>query len=217
MSAYVTKSNLKKKTDEWLMAVSGFNYHEMELNVDASALIIVDMQNFFIDKKGGGYTEGGPPIVPNLAKLADTFRSAKRPVIYTAHGHHPSGTDYGILHWWWGDGLLEGSGEAKIIDELKPKKNERVIKKHRYSAFYDSDLETILRCMGIEDLVIGGVMTNLCCESTARDAYFRDYRVFFPADASGAICEEMHLSSLLNLAYGFAYIPRTQEILDTFG
>ena len=70
----------------------------------------------------------------------------------------------------------------------------------------------MLRCLRVEDVVISGVMTNLCCESTARDAYFRDYRVFFPADGTGSISEEMHLASLLNLAFGFAYVTTGDAI-----
>jgi nicotinamidase-related amidase len=108
---------------------------------------------------------------------------------------------------------VEGSAESEIHPELSPRENEKVVLKHRYSAFYNTDLETIIRCLKIEDLVIAGVMTNLCCESTARDAYFRDYRVFFPADATGAVCEEMHLASLLNLSYGFAYITKTNDLI----
>ncbi|MCI0474025.1 MAG: isochorismatase family protein, partial [Ignavibacteria bacterium] len=64
----------------------------------------------------------------------------------------------------------------------------------------------------IEDVVITGIMTNMCCESTARDAYFRDYRVFFLSDGTGSINEEMHLASLLNLAFGFACVTTADEV-----
>jgi nicotinamidase-related amidase len=60
--------------------------------------------------------------------------------------------------------------------------------------------------------VVSGLMTNMCCESTARDAYYRDYRVFFPADGTGSISEEMHLASLLSLAFGFAYVTTGDAI-----
>ena len=96
---------------------------------------------------------------------------------------------------------------------MAPLAHDKVVLKHRYSAFYNTDLETILRCLMIEDLVITGIMTNMCCESTARDAYCRDYRVFFCADATGSINEEMHLASLLNLAYGFAYVTTADDII----
>jgi nicotinamidase-related amidase len=144
---------------------------------------------------------------------ATAFRGAGRPVIYTRHVHHPDFIDTGIMKWWWEGACLEGTPESEVADEIAPLKNEKVILKHRYSSFYNTDLETILRCLKIEDLVITGIMTNMCCESTARDAYYRDYRVFFLADATGSVTEEMHLASLLNLAFGFAYITTTGEIL----
>jgi nicotinamidase-related amidase len=65
----------------------------------------------------------------------------------------------------------------------------------------------------VEDVVIGGIMTNLCCESTARDAYYRDYRVFFPADGTGSITEEMHVASLLNLAFGFSWVTDVNALV----
>jgi nicotinamidase-related amidase len=58
-------------------------------------------------------------------------------------------------------------------------------------------------------------MTNMCCESTARDAYYRDYRVFLPADATGSINEEMHVASLLNIAFGFAHVTTTNAIVGS--
>jgi isochorismate hydrolase len=66
----------------------------------------------------------------------------------------------------------------------------------------------------VEDLVISGVMTNMCAESTARDAYYRDYKVFFLADGTGSINEEMHLASLINLAFGFAYVTKANLVMQ---
>ena len=108
---------------------------------------------------------------------------------------------------------LENSPESEIFPDLKPLAAEKIVEKHRYSAFYNTDLETLLRCQKITSLVITGVMTNMCCESTARDAYFRDYLIFFPADATATVTEEMHVASLLNLAFGFAVIVNTDQIV----
>jgi ureidoacrylate peracid hydrolase len=108
---------------------------------------------------------------------------------------------------------LEGSPESEIHQDISPESNEKVIFKHRYSAFYNTDLETVLRCLQVEDIVIAGIMTNMCCESTTRDAYYRDYRVFFLADGTGSITEEMHLASLLNLAFGFAWVTDVDTIV----
>jgi ureidoacrylate peracid hydrolase len=185
----------------------------MTLNPDRAALMVVDMQKFFLDPELPTFTCGGLAIMDNVKKLIDTFRMAKRPVIYTAHVHHPDKIDAGIMEWWWDGMCIEGSEEAKIHPDIAPLPGEKVIYKHRYSAFYNTDLETVLRVQKIEDIVICGIMTNMCCESTARDAYYRDYRVFFPADGTGSITEEMHVASLLNLAFGFAQVVQSGEIL----
>ncbi len=211
---YVTTDNLKLKAKSWLEKISPFNSHNLELNEDRSALLVIDMQKFFLDPNSPTFTCGGMAILPNVKKLIASFRDAGRPVIYTCHVHHPDFIDAGIMKWWWQGACLEGTPESEVHDDLVPLSREKVIFKHRYSAFYNTDLETILRCLKIEDLVITGIMTNMCCESTARDAYYRDFRVHFLADATGSINEEMHLASLLNLAFGFAYITTSDNIIS---
>jgi len=211
MAGYVNEKNLKKKTEEWLKRIKPYNQHKMKLKVEKSALLVIDMQKFFLDPKSPTFASGGLAIIPNVKRLIETFRKANRPVIFTRHGHHPKGIDVGIMGWWWQGMIVEGSPESEIHDELRPLEDEKVIAKHRYSAFYNTDLETVLRCLKIEDLVVSGVLTNCCCETTARDAYMRDFRVFFLADGTGAFVEEMHLASLLNLGYAFAYVTTTED------
>jgi biuret amidohydrolase len=213
MSTYISDENLNYKTVVWLSKINPYN-RELVLNNKNVALLIVDMQNFFLDENSPTYIEAGNIIKQNVKRLLDKFREKGLPVIYTCHIHHPDGMDAGIMSWWWDGMCIEGSKESNVTDYLQPLKNEKIIYKHRYSAFYNTDLETILRCLRIEDIVITGVMTNMCCESTTRDAYYRDYRVFFVADATGADTEEMHEASLLNLAYGFASIKTTDDLIN---
>ena len=212
MEPYVTAESLTKDTDKWLGKIKPFNQHPMPLNKDKSALLVIDMQRFFLDLSSPTFTCGGLAILPGLKRLITAFRQAERPVIYTKHVHHPELLDAGIMEWWWKGMCIEGSPESEIHDDITPLPGEKVIIKHRYSAFYNTDLETVLRCLKIEDVVICGIMTNLCCESTARDAYFRDYHVHFLADGTGSINEEMHTASLLNLAFGFANVTTTDKI-----
>ena len=213
MKYSVTPDNLKEKTEIWLKKISPYNTHKLKLNLDKAALLVVDMQNFFLDPDSPTFTSGGLAILQNIKGLIHFFRAHKRPVIYTCHVHNPQGMDAGIMGWWWEGMCIEGKEEAKVHSEIEPLPEEKIIYKHRYSSFYNTDLETILRCLKIEDLVISGIMTNLCCESTARDAYFRDYRIKFLADATGTVSEEMHLASLLNLSFGFADVSTTDEII----
>lgn len=214
---YVTSETLEQKAYHWLKKIEPFNQHRMRLNMDKSALLVIDMQKFFLDPASPTFTCGGLAILPTLRGLITAFRGAVRPVIYTCHVHHPDRIDVGIMGWWWEGMCVEGSEESKIHDDIAPLPKEKIIQKHRYSAFYNTDLETVLRCLHVEDLVISGIMTNMCCESTARDAYFRDYRVFFLADGTGSVNEEMHLASLLNLAFGFARVTTAQEIMRDLG
>jgi ureidoacrylate peracid hydrolase len=214
MDAYITEETLKAKARLWLDEISPYNSHKMTLECGRSALLVIDMQKFFLDPNSPTFTCGGLAILPTIRKLIDAFRKAGRPVIYTKHVHHPDRIDAGIMDWWWEGMCVEGTDESEIHQDIAPLVSEKVILKHRYSAFYNTDLETILRCLKIEDLVFCGIMTNLCCESTVRDAYYRDYRVFFLADGTGTINEEMHLASLLNLAFGFAYITTADEVIE---
>ena len=214
MKPYISPKNMITKTQSWLEKVSPYNTHEMEIEPGKCALMVVDMQHFFLEPNSPTYTIGGPAILPNAKRLLNAFRQADRPVIFTRHVHHPADLDVGIMGWWWEGKCIEGSPESEIVPDLEPLPNEKVVLKHRYSAFYNTDLETVLRCLKIQDIVISGVMTNMCVESTARDAYFRDYRVWIPADGTGSINEEMHLASLMNLALGFAQVTTTESILS---
>lgn len=214
MQPYTTAASIGAQGGQWLERIAPFNKHRMELAREGAALLVVDMQRFFLDPKSPTFTCGGLAILPGLRRLIRAFRETGRPVIYTCHVHHPNGSDAGIMGWWWEGMCLEGSPESEVHAELAPLPGEKLVLKHRYSAFYNTDLETVLRCLGVEELVVSGIMTNLCCESTARDAYYRDLRVFFLADATGSINEEMHCASLLNLAFGFAQVTTADWALE---
>jgi ureidoacrylate peracid hydrolase len=217
MEPYVTQETLELKTTEWLKAIEATNTHRMRLERDRSALLVIDMQKFFLDPQSPTFTCGGLAVLPRVKELVAAFRAARRPVIYTCHVHHPDRLDAGIMGWWWKGMCVEGSEASRVHDELAPRPAEKTVLKHRYSAFYNTDLETVLRCLKVEDLVVSGIMTNLCCESTARDAYFRDFRLFFLADGTGSVSEDMHVASLLNLSFGFAYITTARDIIRELG
>ena len=213
MDPYVDSRSLPEMARHWLEKIEPFNQHAMEFRPDKSALLVIDMQEFFLDPHSPSFTCGGLAILPVLQGLIKAFRENDRPVIYTRHVHHPEHLDSGIMGWWWKGMCVEGTPESQVHHDLAPLASEKVILKHRYSAFYNTDLETVLRCLHVEDLVITGVMTNMCCESTARDAYYRDYHVFFLADGTGSINEEMQVASLLNLSFGFAYVTSADWII----
>jgi len=176
--------------------------------IEKTALLVIDMQIFF--------SRLSQPIVGNVISLIDTCRAGNIEIFFTRHCHRNPRKDGGMLGKWWQDLILYGSVEWELINELTVYLRDTIVDKHRYSAFFNTDLDKDLKAHGVEDLVICGVMTNCCCETTARDAFVRDYRVFFVADATAAPNEELHVASLKNLAYGFAYIIDTKALCQNF-
>jgi isochorismate hydrolase len=168
------------------------------------ALLAIDLQNYF--------GEMVRPVLPNVLSLLETCRERKVPILFTQHGHRNPSVDGGMLGEWWGDLIEYGSKNWELLAELNPRKDEPVIEKNRYNAFHGTDLDERLKGLGIEDLIVCGVMTNCCCETTARDAFVRDYRVFFVSDATATANEELHIASLQNLAFGFAHIVQAKQV-----
>jgi len=162
----------------------------------ATALLVIDMQEYF-----RGLAE---PILAPLGKVIRALRRADVPVIYTQHGHRDPARDGGMLQIWWDDHILVDTPGWALLPEIAPRPGETVIAKQRYSAFHGTDLASLLHRRKITDLIISGVMTNLCCETTARDAFVRDFRVFFLTDGTATASAAMHRASLTNLGYGFA-------------
>jgi len=213
MEPYVTVETLPERTRAWMQRVRPYHRPDLRPDPSAVALLVIDMQRFFLEPGSPSYTCGGPAVLPTVKRLIEAFRAAGRPVVFTRHVHRADGSDAGILGWWWRGMCVEGTPESEVHPEIAPLPGEPVILKRRYSAFANTDLEMVLRGLGVRDLTICGVMTNICCETTARDAYQRDHRVFFPADASGCVTEEMHVASLLNLAFGFACVTTADQVI----
>ena len=183
---------------DYLSEIQAYNVRQASPSPGKTALLVIDMQRYF---------EGlARPILENVLDLLDACRTAGMKIIFTRHGHHDPKQDGGMLARWWGDLIIYGTDEWELIKELSPKSAEPIIDKTRYSAFYGTNLDEWLHKNGIEDLIITGVLTNCCCESTARDAFVRDYRVFFVADGTATINEDLHLASLKNLVFGFAHV-----------
>lgn len=209
----ITSENISSKSEQWLKAIEKFNVHRSPVGLGNSALIVIDMQKYFLGPRVASLLDAGTAILPNVKALVDWYRRNGRPVILTRHVHKEDGSDLGILGEWWDDHSMEGTEESEIHDSIVPGPDDIVMFKNRYSAFYGTDLEGMLRSLNVKEVVISGVMTNICCESTARDAFFRDMWVRFVADATATITEEMHVATLLNLAYAFAEVCLTEDVV----
>ena len=181
-----------------LEQIKNYNTRRAMPILEKTAILVIDMQHYF-----SGLVA---PILENVLSLIHVCRTAQIKIVFTRHGVHDLQTDGGMLATWWDDLILHGSEAWELDKKLRPHSSDLIIDKNRYSAFQGTDLDDWLRKNGVEDLIISGVMTNLCCETTARDAFGHDYRVFFVADATATINEDLHLATLKNLAYGFSYI-----------
>ena len=164
----------------------------MEVNSidpDRTAMIVVDMQNDFVAAGAPMETPAARSMVPKLAEALRVCRAAGIRVVYTAHVHRRDGCDMGLFDDMHPpiakrDALVDGTLGVDIYPELAPAPGEHVIKKHRYSGSFGTDLDIILREWGIDTVIISGTTTENCCHATARDAMFRNYRVVFLSDAT---------------------------------
>src|SRR5947208_9363183 len=154
-----------------------------------TAMIVVDMQNDFVASGAAMETPAARAVVPKLVDALRIWRDAGIKVIYTAHVHRRDGSDMGLfddMHPPIADraALVDGTPGVDIYPALAPAPDEHVIKKHRYSGFFGTDLDMILREWGVDTVIIAGTTTENCCHATARDAMFRNYQVVFLSDAT---------------------------------
>lgn len=201
-----------------------------KLKPESTALIVIDMQNDFIAHGAPLETPMGFELLPRLKKLINHARKNGMKVIFTAHAHRHDGCDMGLFGEIYQPirdrvGLVDESVGIEIYPDVAPYGDEVVIKKRRYSAFFGTDLDIILRTEKIETVVVTGVTTENCCHATARDAMFRGYRVAFISDATGTYdypdvgfgripAQEVHRITLGVLAVSTAHVMTTDELIE---
>lgn len=177
-----------------------------------AALLVVDMQEFFLDPASPAYMPQAFTAVENAAKLVRAFRSRKLPVLYTSHAHDDPAADGGLMALWWQKVCLSNTRQAQISPILGAQDTE-VLRKCRYSAFSSTGLEERLRAIGVDSLVVAGLKTDLCVESTVRAAFDRDIVCVAACDAMAAGDAQKHRNSLSAMSAGFALVKDTDEII----
>lgn len=177
----------------------------------ASVLLVLDLQNYFLDPASHAFLPAAPAILPGVVRLTQAYVQKNLPVILTQHQNTPQ--DAGQMARWWRDLPAPNSPWAAIIADLQPPPGP-VLPKTQYDAFYQTELHALLQQRGVGQVVICGVMTHLCCETTARAAFMRGFEVFFCADGTATVNAAHHRAALLNLAHGFATPVLVHEILE---
>ncbi|WP_446027768.1 isochorismatase family protein [Lelliottia amnigena] len=181
---------------------------------ERAALLIHDMQEYFLNFWG----ENCPmmeQVVANIAQLRDYCKKHNIPVYYTAQPKEQSDEDRALLNDMWGPGLTRSPEQQRIVSELTPDEADTVLVKWRYSAFHRSPLEQMLKETGRNQLMITGVYAHIGCMTTATDAFMRDIKPFFIADALADFSREEHLMSLNYVAGRTGRVVMTDELLPS--
>ncbi len=180
---------------------------------ERAALLILDVQDYFLDPESHAYIPSAQAVIPHLNELSRLFHAHSRPVLFTQHLNTEE--DAGGMKTWWRDLITRDHPHHALSGHLNVKGAE-ILHKSQYDAFYGTDLENWLRSREVEQVLIGGVMTHLCCETTARSAFMRGFDVFFLVDGTATYQRTYHLGALRNLGHGFATLVLTEEIKDAF-
>lgn len=211
----------------------------IQLAAEQTALIVIDMQNAYTSK--GGYLDLAgfdvsktKPVVENIKKAVDAAHASDIQVIYFKNGWDDQYVEAGGINSpnfhksnalktmrkqpeLQGKLLAKGGWDFELIDELKPLAQDIVIEKPRYSGFFNTALDSMLRSRGIRNLVFVGIATNVCVESTLRDGFFLEYFGVALDDACyQAGPGEAHEASLYNIKTFFGWVSDTANFVETF-
>ncbi len=182
---------------------------DFKLDKNKAALLIIDMQRHFCDPESNFFVPESDLLAAKLKPLVEAFSSFNRPVIFTRH--IDSDDPNNLMLRWWGEKIRLDDPMSDNVDVLD-KTKVIIVQKDQYDGFLNTDLEKILREKDIRQVVVCCVLTNLCCETTARSAFMRGFEVYFLKDGTATFSQEMHEASLLNLAYGFGVLTTIGEV-----
>jgi biuret amidohydrolase len=180
---------------------------EFDLIPERTALVNVDLQNLFVEQALDGHT-----VLERVNLLAAECRKAGILVIHTSHVLRPDGSNIGVLAELVPPAkekgfLNEGTRTAALHDDLEIEPSDILLEKPRFGGFHGTDLELILRQRGIDTIIISGISTPVCCDTTAREANARDFRVLFLSDATAT-------SGTTSQEQAAKYQQATLEIID---
>ena len=194
--------------------------------VDAArtALVVIDMQNYYMAEGFPNESPVARAVVPNVNRLATAFRSAGGRVVWVQTDSAEALAKWGNHHRYKltpqnAQRRIEKLSAAdegfKLYKTLEPKPEDLYVRKIKFSAMIgdSSNLDRTLREHGIEVLLIAGTKTNVCCDSTARDASMMEYRVAMISDCTATLTDEEHAAALNNFQVSFGDVMTVDEVL----
>jgi len=209
---YITSTNRTEKITFWLEECKQIKSHyPFTFNMAKAALLILDMQNYFLEPNSHAFIPASEMIITPIQKLITYFAATQHLIIFSRHIASSDETD--IMNHWWRDHIVDSEHRSEISPAFNIDVG-KIITKSKYSAFQNTTLDALLQQQKITQLLICGVMTHLCCESTARDAFMRNYETFFLVDGTATYSEQLHLGSLRAISHGFGKCVASEEILN---
>ncbi|HZQ07791.1 MAG TPA: isochorismatase family cysteine hydrolase [Anaerolineae bacterium] len=196
-----------------------------DLEPSKMALVIVDMQNVFCQPGGALEIAASRDTADNINRLADVCRAANIPVIWIRSYHPAGGADWKMFFDYFispergkmaAEQLQEDNPGSAIYSEMRVAPSDYIVSKNRYSCFVpgSSSLERLLRSLKRDTIIICGTRSNVCCESTTRDAMMLDFKVLFVSDGTSAMSDYEHQATLDTLAQSFADVMTTDEVIQ---
>ncbi|MEO6661445.1 MAG: isochorismatase family cysteine hydrolase [Burkholderiaceae bacterium] len=190
--------------------------HEQSVTLDPkrTAVLAIDMLNEFCKPGGKMVLPGYERLLPAQRAVIASARALEVPIFWIIQCHDPRlRRDRELLKR--GSHCLIGSWGAEIIDELQPQESDFRVPKHRYSAFFQTNLDLLLKDMQCDQLVVFGIVTNICVRSTVHDAFFEGYEVVVPEDCCSATGPREQESSLYDIATHFGVVSRSDLVIDS--
>ncbi|MGA1819916.1 MAG: isochorismatase family protein [Thermoplasmatota archaeon] len=199
---YILPGHLEDKVEEWLSRMD--RKRRWPHGPGKTALLILDMQRFFTDPDSRAFIPGSREIIPIISNIVESFTG---PVFLTRHVQRAD--ENNLMNVWWKDRI---QGEPSELDPTISGIEGEVVFKENYSALRNTTLKNRLKELDVRSLIITGVMTDLCCETTAREAFMEGFMVYFIADGTATATEERHLASLKAVSTGFGEVISSKEL-----
>ena len=172
-----------------------------------AAVLVIDMQRDFVDPGAPIAAPGAMDLVPRINRLTARARTLGMPVVFTQEMHRADKSDFGIELEFEPSHCLEGTPGMELTERLEVAPTDyRVLNKRRYDAFLGTDLETLLRSLRVENLLVAGVCTDICVSSTVQHARNLDFRCYVIQDCVAGTSAERHAAALLCLGHVFGYV-----------
>ena len=180
----------------------------LDLDPKTTAVLVIDMLNDFCHEEG---ILGNPNALTLCSKQTEILRAVRRTggtVIFVNEQHRKNlVADHGFAQHM--RHAQEGSWGSEVVESLVVENSDISVVKRRYSGFFETDLDLVLRDRGVSSAILIGVLTNICRRATAHDAFFRGYNVIVPADAVGAMSSLEQVASLFDISTHFGWVSDT--------